>query len=492
MVSKAMIKHALTLEHAARELNGCIGGWILCSAWTQEKNACRLGFCTESGQELYITLSVDPTYGTVTRSSEAYRAKKNTIDIFAECTGHTLRSVTAFSGDRILIFDFGDMQIQACFYSGGKGNVLVTRNSVITNALHHTSRLRNTHFSGTSAPIKLPPVLLSAGMPEEDVIARFRASREFYILDHNSVPVLSAIPIPGMSVISRFNSVLEALQQIVAMRRKADRKNTDTDATVHLLTARLTKLRRSYYALKNDALKSVTPETLRSIGDALLSQPVPMQTGVNTLELTLPGSDEPITVQLRPEISLVENARRYYEKARKAQAAANERLLRLPRLETEIQKLEQLLLHPESIPMDVKQKHASPPPPYRIFQLEQDYTLYVGRNSANNDQLTMKFAKQNDYWFHVRGQSGSHCVLRSPDPSVSKPPKKVIEQAAAIAAYYSSARNAGWTPVIYTQRKYVRKPKGAAVGAVVVDRETVVMVKPELPDGVMGAPDANE
>ena len=120
--------------------------------------------------------------------------------------------------------------------------------------------------------------------------------------------------------------------------------------------------------------------------------------------------------------------------------------------------------------------------PYRVFHLEDDYVLYVGKNAANNDQLTMKFAKQNDWWFHARGSSGSHCVLRGGDPK-KKPHKRILEAAGAIAAYYSGSRNASWTPVVYTQRKYVRKPKGANVGAVVLEREEVIMVKPGLPEG---------
>jgi predicted ribosome quality control (RQC) complex YloA/Tae2 family protein len=60
-------------------------------------------------------------------------------------------------------------------------------------------------------------------------------------------------------------------------------------------------------------------------------------------------------------------------------------------------------------------------------------------------------------------------------------PKPVLEQAAAITAYYSQARNASWVSVVYTQKKHVRKPKGANVGAVVLEREQTVMVKPGIP-----------
>jgi predicted ribosome quality control (RQC) complex YloA/Tae2 family protein len=70
-------------------------------------------------------------------------------------------------------------------------------------------------------------------------------------------------------------------------------------------------------------------------------------------------------------------------------------------------------------------------------------------------------------------------VLRSAQST--KPTKNILEKAAAIVAYYSKARNATYTPVVYTQRNNVRKPKGSAVGAVVLDREETIMIQPGLP-----------
>jgi predicted ribosome quality control (RQC) complex YloA/Tae2 family protein len=61
------------------------------------------------------------------------------------------------------------------------------------------------------------------------------------------------------------------------------------------------------------------------------------------------------------------------------------------------------------------------------------------------------------------------------------PPRAVIEQAAAIAAWHSKARTSGLAPVMVTEKKYVRKPRKAPPGAVVVEREEVLMVEPALP-----------
>ena len=63
-------------------------------------------------------------------------------------------------------------------------------------------------------------------------------------------------------------------------------------------------------------------------------------------------------------------------------------------------------------------------------------------------------------------------------------PKEIIKIAASIAAYYSKARNAGNVPVAYTEKKFVKKMKGMNQGAVIMEREKVVNIKPGLPPEV--------
>ena len=106
--------------------------------------------------------------------------------------------------------------------------------------------------------------------------------------------------------------------------------------------------------------------------------------------------------------------------------------------------------------------------------------VWVGKNSASNDLLTMKYALPNDLWFHVRGAGGSHVVLRV-GTGKTQPSRQAILQTAGIAAYYSKMKNAHTVPVAYCARKYVRKPKGADAGTVTMQREKVIFVEPALP-----------
>jgi predicted ribosome quality control (RQC) complex YloA/Tae2 family protein len=119
--------------------------------------------------------------------------------------------------------------------------------------------------------------------------------------------------------------------------------------------------------------------------------------------------------------------------------------------------------------------------PFRRYDLDDTWFVLVGRSNQENDELTFHAAAPTDLWFHAQHVPGSHVVLKcSGNPG--SPPAHILERTAAIAAHYSKARHSGLAPVIYTQRKYVRKPRGAKAGQVVCEREKTLIVEPGLPD----------
>lgn len=115
--------------------------------------------------------------------------------------------------------------------------------------------------------------------------------------------------------------------------------------------------------------------------------------------------------------------------------------------------------------------------PFRRLHLSGDWWIWIGRNNKENDELTLRHAGPRELWFHAQGVAGSHVVLKGPP----NPPRKILERAAAAAAYYSKARGSAYAPVIYTERRYVRKPRGAPAGSVVCQREKTLFVEPALP-----------
>lgn len=458
-----MIRHSLTLEHIARELNTMLAGSVLVTAWTQEKAQATLGFVLPSNKEQYVHINVSTKCGTVTTSAVANRAKRNSLTIFTSLHGSTLTSVAKQPGDRVITFHFEHADIHALFFSGTAGNILVEGGLGIVETLHNKKNLVGTTMAVQPRALLLGEMLEHAGSNPDKIVQDYRASRQYYVLEKNAHVAFSAVPVPEWNVVAIYDDVFTALKHVVSKRRQLEKTNTDVGGLEKEVRRKLDKVTRSLAALDTDALRAVTSDELRSQAHALLS-----------------------THQADKE--RIQQAQKLFQKARASDTAAEERVKRRLVLQAKKEELELNLvaLSTGNVPANVKNMTTQQPAPtpYRQFNLEEGYVLYVGRNSANNDQLTMRFAKQNDLWLHVRGQSGSHCVLRAPTSANSKVPKRILEQAASIAAYYSSARNASWTPVVYTLKKHVRKPKGAAVGAVVLEREEVIMARPGLPSGL--------
>lgn len=121
------------------------------------------------------------------------------------------------------------------------------------------------------------------------------------------------------------------------------------------------------------------------------------------------------------------------------------------------------------------------PPKAWEYTLPGGWTVLAGRTDADNDRLSLKEARPNDWWFHVRGLPGSHVILRGPPKTEAD--KATLEAAAAVAAYHSKARSGGITAVSYTQARNVTKPRGAKPGTVVIRKEGVLKVRPALPEG---------
>ena len=103
--------------------------------------------------------------------------------------------------------------------------------------------------------------------------------------------------------------------------------------------------------------------------------------------------------------------------------------------------------------------------------------ILVGRNSKGNEAVSLKLGSDHDVWFHVRGAPGAHVVLRL-DPGQTA--TDVDMQAAAdLAAFHSKVRTGGKVDVSYTSPKFVRKPSGARLGMVTIDKEKVMTGRPD-------------
>jgi len=310
-------------------------------------------------------------------------------------------------------------------------------------------------------------------------------------------------------------------------------------ALVRALKKLRQRLERKLEAIRGDLADAERGPEARRAGEALLTylHQVPKRAA----RVTLPDPADPSrTLELELDAALTPqaNAARYFKRAAKAERALEEVPVRLRATEAEIARARQ---HAERV-QEALEREAAPdadaaaarrlarlvdevleslppvlrrevpearvaertdtppgaapahvPAPARRKQTEvparlaprrlrttEGWDVLVGRSNEGNDHVTHVLARPEDYWFHVHGCPGSHVVLRR-GKSKNEPSKRTLEEVAAWAAFYSQARTAGKVPVIWTLKKYVRRPRKAPPGLVVCEREKTLMVRPTEP-----------
>ena len=206
------------------------------------------------------------------------------------------------------------------------------------------------------------------------------------------------------------------------------------------------------------------------------------------------GSPE-ITIELDVRKTPSQNAQHYYNEYKKAATAEIKLTEQIAKGEDELQYLDSVFdsLTRASTENDIAQLRlelaeqgyirntrgkAKPPkalPPIE-YKSSDGFTILVGRNNHQNDQLSLKFAEKSDIWLHTQGITGSHVLILT-DGAV--PPDKTIEEAAVIASVNSRGRGSNLVPVDYCLAKYVKKPAGAKPGKVIFTNYKTAFVRPD-------------
>jgi predicted ribosome quality control (RQC) complex YloA/Tae2 family protein len=202
------------------------------------------------------------------------------------------------------------------------------------------------------------------------------------------------------------------------------------------------------------------------------------------------GKPAEVVIALDPALSAAQNAARWLRKAKRYQAAGARISARRAEVAVDLERAEELLARASSA-RDAGQlaavEAALPTPPrrarkaaskerlpYRKFRSQGGALILVGRSARDNDALTFKVARGNDVWLHARGLQGAHVVLAGAGEA---PDSRALGDAALLAAHFSSARGADGAEVAWTRCKYVRKPRGAAPGAVTISQEKTMRLR---------------
>ena len=262
------------------------------------------------------------------------------------------------------------------------------------------------------------------------------------------------------------------------------------DARAHQIRKAIKKQGRRVEAWRSDLAKAEKYRNYARYGELLKANLGTIKKGLESI-VVVDYFDEALpqlTIPLDPTKSAQGNMDDYFRKQRKHATAERELLPRIAQgepeidaLRRELQAIEQGTWQPVPARPSANaptrrqdRSKASDRPderrgPFRRFTSTDGLPIFVGRNARENDELTFGLAKSDDLWLHARGTPGSHVVVRL--EKGSDPPPETIRDAATLALLYSDLKKSGKGDVIYTRRKWVKKAKGQAPGAVTVTQE---------------------
>lgn len=229
-------------------------------------------------------------------------------------------------------------------------------------------------------------------------------------------------------------------------------------------------------------------------GELLLAYPHHLQKGTQLVELPDWESGKDTAIEVDPELDAVANARKYFERAKKARshvrqahAEALELEQKKEELQTDLSLLEKME-DPEALAQfgrdrlpqrerSHRKRGGKKETPSHLRYDIKECVLLVGLSAKGNRYVTFELASPDDIWFHAQDIPGSHVILKAPFQEI---PENVFLAAASLAAYYSRSDNEGDRVVDYTERRHVRHIRGSGPANVTFKYSSSVRVDQNL------------
>ena len=243
-------------------------------------------------------------------------------------------------------------------------------------------------------------------------------------------------------------------------------------------------------------------ERFRKYGELLKAYAYSIPQGGKEAEVEDYETGETVKIAMDETLSPMENANRYFSrytklkrtrealiplmeegKAKIEQLRGIQMALSIAETEGDLAEIREELAeggfikkHPSKNAGKVRKEKGTP----LHYVTSDGYDVYVGKNNIQNDNLTFHFAMPGDIWFHANDMPGSHVILRAEGKEMEEIPDRVFEEAASLAAYYSSGKGDGKVEIDYAYRKEIKKPPGAAPGFVIYHTNYSILAKATL------------
>ena len=335
-----------------------------------------------------------------------------------------------------------------------------------------------------------------------DLFAGFAAQRfsPTILYDDTGAPssILPFAPTGMGSALLQVPTMSEALDHYYADRDVLTRMRRHGGTLKRTVENALSRAEHRLQSFEEAIHNGDAQEQLRINGELILSNLHNARPGASQLVSLDYYANPPIevSVPLDPALSAQENAAKYFKQYRKGKLARDYALREIEPLQEEIaylsgqlenigncdtlaelEEIRQELIGEKYLKPEAKagKKQFSQPSKPFCYRSSDGIRLYVGKNNRQNDQLTLRTARPECLWLHVKNLTGSHVIVDFD----GTPPDQTLLEAATLAAYYSSGRSSTTVPVDYTPRKFLKKPGGARPGMVIYSTNKTLYVAPD-------------
>ncbi len=404
------------------------------------------------------------------------------------------------NANRVSLMDFDYNEIKNLLVSFGNGSVQQSIRAI---------------FNGFGKPL-LDEILYNANLNGDEIITDLEPSQvdklanalyDLKMMLQNSNGLLSLVNdnhkkayspfiLHNYNVVKAYETISEALEESIHNTKAIHTADKELEK---ILTAAIKKEEVRHQKIKDELEDTNKMDTYKLYGDLLMINAHLQVQYEPSIELQnlLSDEGEMLTIPLKPNLTIVENAQWYYKLYTKLKNRMVSGKYQLNASTTKLEYLKSILYSislattRESLEEIRKEcmdagiiKKSKKPLSYKLGKSNyihltiDEGEIFIGRNNQQNEYLTHRFAKPTDIWFHTQDIQGSHLILRLN----VEPDDMILSKVAQYAAYFSKARETSKVPVDYTYIKNIKKPPGAPLGFVIFNTHQTMIVEPKKPE----------
>ena len=324
------------------------------------------------------------------------------------------------------------------------------------------------------------------------------------LINENNKKAHATFTLHNYKVLKEYSTISEALEESIHNTKSIHTADKELEK---ILTAAIKKEEIRHQKIKDELDDTNKMDTYKLYGDILMINAhlqVQYEPSIQLPNL-LSEDGELLTIPLKPNLTIVENAQWYYKLYTKLKNRMVSGEYQLNASTTKLEYLKSILYSislattRESLLATTREsleeirkecmdagiiKKSKKPLSYKLGKSNyihltiDEGEIFIGRNNQQNEYLTHRFAKPTDIWFHTQDIQGSHLILRLN----VEPDDMILSKVAQYAAYFSKARETSKVPVDYTYIKNIKKPPGSPLGFVIFNTHQTMIVEPKKPD----------